>query len=49
MQNAQIDKAGNPGDYVAMIWPPMAPKEILVNEIVESSSSKSGQNENGII
>ena len=33
MQNAHLDKAGNPGEYVAMIRPPMAPKEILVNEI----------------
>ncbi|MGC2428997.1 MAG: hypothetical protein WA421_18330 [Nitrososphaeraceae archaeon] len=34
MQNASLDKAGNAGEYVAMIWPPMAPKEIVVSEIV---------------
>jgi hypothetical protein len=43
MQNAHLDKAGNPGEYVAMIWPPMAPKEILVNEITELPS-KGGKN-----
>lgn len=34
MQNASLDKAGNAGEYVAMIWPPMAPKEIVVSEIM---------------
>jgi hypothetical protein len=43
MQNAYLDKAGNLGEYVAMIWPPMAPKEILVNQIIEPSS-ESGEN-----
>lgn len=43
MQNAHLDKAGNPGEYVAMIWPPVAPKEILVNEIIEPSGGK-GEN-----
>jgi len=43
MQNAHLDKAGNPGEYVAMIWPPMAQKEILVNEIIEPSGDR-GEN-----
>jgi hypothetical protein len=34
MKMASLDKAGQPGDYVAMVWPPMDPKEIIVCEIV---------------
>jgi hypothetical protein len=33
MQKASLDKAGNVGEYVAMVWPPMDPKEILVSRI----------------
>lgn len=33
MQPASLDKAGDLGDYVAMLWPPMAPKEIVVSQI----------------
>jgi hypothetical protein len=40
MQNASLDKAGHPGEYVAMVWPPMAPKEIIVNEIIGSNKSE---------
>ena len=47
MQNAHLDKAGNPGEYVAMIWPPMAPKEILVNEIIEPSSESEKNGDSG--
>lgn len=47
MQNAHLDKAGNPGEYVAMIWPPMTPKEILVNEIIELSSEGRKNGESG--
>ena len=47
MQNANLDKAGNPGEYVAMIWPPMAPKEILVNEIIEPSSESEKNGDSG--
>ena len=43
MQNARLDKSCDPGEYVAMIWPPMAPKEILVNEIIEPSGGR-GEN-----
>ncbi|MDQ6724503.1 MAG: hypothetical protein M3Z01_09645 [Thermoproteota archaeon] len=32
---ADMDKPGNPGDYVAMIWPPMTPKEIIFSEILD--------------
>ena len=33
MQPASLDKAGDIGDYVAMLWPPIAPKEIVVSQI----------------
>jgi hypothetical protein len=33
MQTASLDKVGNIGEYVAMIWPPANPKEIVVSMI----------------
>ena len=42
MQSASLDKAGDIGDYVAMLWPPMAPKEIVVSQIT-GTDSDSGQ------
>jgi hypothetical protein len=33
MQPASLDKAGDIGDYVAMLWPPMASKDIVVSQI----------------
>jgi hypothetical protein len=33
IQPASLDKAGEVGDYVAMLWPPMAPKEIVLSQI----------------
>jgi sorbitol-specific phosphotransferase system component IIC len=33
MQPASLDKAGEISDYVAMLWPPIAPKEIVVSQI----------------
>ncbi len=33
MQPASLEKAGNKGDFVSMVWPPSAPKEIIVSEI----------------
>ncbi len=30
---AKLDKVGEVGEYVAMIWPPMAAKEIIISEI----------------
>jgi|SRR6476646_4381401 len=35
MQIASLERAGNKGEYVAMIWPPSSPKEIIVSEITE--------------
>lgn len=37
MQLASLDKTGNTSEYVAMIWPPMAPNEIVVSEIVDKN------------
>ena len=42
VQPASLDKAGDIGDYVAMLWPPMAPKEIVVSQIT-GTGSDSGQ------
>jgi hypothetical protein len=39
IQKASLDKAGTPGEYVAMAWPPMNPKEILISEIIGSSAN----------
>ncbi len=39
---ADINKHGEIGEYVAMIWPPMAPKEIILSEITELNGSGSG-------
>jgi hypothetical protein len=32
---ADMNKPGNQGDYVAMLWPPMAPKEIVISQIID--------------
>jgi hypothetical protein len=39
MQKAGLDKAGNQGEYVAMLWPPMGPKEIVVSRIVGTAAN----------
>lgn len=39
---ASLDRAGSPGEYVAMIWPPMAPKEIVVSQITPEKGSGQG-------
>ena len=33
MVQASLDKAGNPGEYVAMLWPPMVATDIAVSQI----------------
>jgi len=42
MQPASLDKAGEVGEYVAMLWPPMASKEIVVSEIIGMGGSGKG-------
>lgn len=39
MQPASLDKAGEVGEYVAMLWPPMAAKEIVVSQITDTANS----------
>lgn len=38
IQLASLDRAGNVSECVAMIWPPMAPKEIVVSEIIDTNA-----------
>jgi hypothetical protein len=39
---ASLEKAGEIGEYVAMIWPPMNAKEIIVSEIAGTQSEGKG-------
>jgi hypothetical protein len=39
---ASLDKAGEIGEYVAMTWPPMAAKEVIVSEIVGTNAEGKG-------
>lgn len=32
---ADMNKPGNEGDYVAMLWPPMGSTEIILSEIID--------------
>jgi hypothetical protein len=34
LHQASLDSAGGSGEYVAMVWPPMAAKQIIISEIV---------------
>ena len=42
MQPASLEKAGDAGEYVAMLWPPMAAKEIVVSQITGMGGSGKG-------
>jgi hypothetical protein len=42
MVPASLEKAGEVGEYVAMIWPPMAPKEVVVSQITGTGGSGKG-------
>ncbi|MGZ5485854.1 MAG: hypothetical protein ACXWFB_08100, partial [Nitrososphaeraceae archaeon] len=39
---ASLEKAGEIGEYVAMTWPPMAAKEVIVSEIVGTNAQGEG-------
>lgn len=43
---AKLDEAGSTGDYVAMVWPPGKPSEIIVSQIVENKQSQSSAPQN---
>ena len=32
---ADMNKPGDEGDFVAMVWPPMAPTEIVLSQIID--------------
>jgi hypothetical protein len=34
LRQASLDAAGSSGEYVAMVWPPMAAKQIIISEIM---------------
>ena len=36
---ADMNKPGNEGDYIAMLWPPMAPTEIILSQIIDFSGT----------
>ena len=39
---ASLEKAGEIGEYVAMTWPPMAAREVIVSEIVGTNAEGQG-------
>lgn len=42
MVMASLDRAGEAGEYMAMLWPPMAATEIAVSEITGPGSTRGG-------
>ena len=42
MLAASLEKAGEAGEYVAMIWPPIAPTEIVVSQITGPAAAGGG-------
>ncbi|HEX7031767.1 MAG TPA: hypothetical protein VF172_02085 [Nitrososphaera sp.] len=43
MVPASLDKAGEVGEYVAMLWPPMASTEVVVSQITGKGGASSGR------
>ena len=39
MKLASLEEAGKTGEYVAMLWPPWDPKEIILSEITKLNAS----------
>jgi hypothetical protein len=39
MRLASLEEAGKTGEYVAMLWPPWDPKEIILSEITNLTES----------
>ena len=37
---ARLDEAGRIGDYVAMAWPPVKPREVVISQIVGNNQSE---------
>lgn len=43
MVPASLDSAGEVGEYVAMVWPPMASTEVVISQITGKGDSPSGR------
>lgn len=43
MEMASLDRAGNAGEYVAMLWPPMAASSIMVSVITGHAEPGKGR------
>ncbi|HEX2305974.1 MAG TPA: hypothetical protein VHH33_06770 [Nitrososphaeraceae archaeon] len=41
---ASLQKTGNIGDYVAMVWPPMHSNQIIINEITGINQAQTKDN-----
>jgi len=39
---ASLEKAGEIGEYVAMTWPPMGAKEVIISEIIGKNGKGKG-------
>ena len=48
IKKARLDMAGNIGDYVAMVWPPGRPQEIIVSQIGEGKTTQSNPSAPGV-
>jgi hypothetical protein len=46
LKMADLNNPGNKGDYVAMLWPPMSPKEIILSEITDLKDGDTGGKSN---
>ena len=46
IEMASLDRAGATGEYCAMLWPPMAPTDIMVS-VVTGSAQQGGQGGGG--
>ena len=42
IEPASLERAGSEGEYVAMIWPPGSPSEVIVSRIAGKTSSGMG-------
>jgi hypothetical protein len=45
---ARLDMTGTVGDYVAMVWPPGRPREIIVSQIGEGKIAQSNPSAPGV-
>lgn len=43
MEMASLDRAGAAGEYCAMLWPPMAPTDIMVSQVTGPAEGGQGR------